>query len=97
MQANHKLAALLAGHAVVEATGASGVLALVLDDGSALHVKTTTSDPGPLPSPAVSGVRQAGTSFSLDFTDGSSWPLELADPASSVMLRGPQHEFLYSD
>jgi hypothetical protein len=35
----------------------------------------------------VSGVRQDGPTLNLDFADGSTLQIQLADPASSVMLR----------
>jgi hypothetical protein len=38
----------------------------------------------------VSGVRQDGSTLNLDFSDGSTLQIKVADPASSVMLRDKQ-------
>jgi hypothetical protein len=46
---------------------------------------------------AVTGVRQDGPTLNLDFSDGSTLQIKLADPASSVMLRNKQGKMEYAD
>jgi hypothetical protein len=45
----------------------------------------------------VSGVRQEGEALYLDFSDGSTLQIKLADPASSVMLRDKAGKLEYAD
>jgi hypothetical protein len=45
----------------------------------------------------VSGVRQDGPALSIEFSDGSTLQIKLADPASSVMLRDRQGKLEYAD
>jgi hypothetical protein len=45
----------------------------------------------------VSGARQDGPALYLDFADGSTLQIKLADPASSVMLRDRQGKLEYAD
>jgi hypothetical protein len=46
---------------------------------------------------AVSTVRQDGAVLHLDFADGSTLQVKLADPASSVMLRDKDGKLEYAD
>jgi hypothetical protein len=46
---------------------------------------------------AVSGVRQDGAILHLDFADGSTIQVKLADPASSVMVRDKDGKLEYAD
>lgn len=46
---------------------------------------------------AVSAVRQDGAVLHLDFVDGSSMQVKLADPASSVMVRDKDGKLEYAD
>jgi hypothetical protein len=46
---------------------------------------------------AISGVRQDGSTLNLDFADGSTRQIKLADPASSVMLRDKAGKLEYAD
>jgi hypothetical protein len=46
---------------------------------------------------AISGVRQDGPTLNLDFADGSTLQIKLADAASSVMLRDKQGKMEYTD
>jgi hypothetical protein len=45
----------------------------------------------------ISGVRQEATALYLDFSDGSTLQVKLADPASSVMLRDKLGKMEYAD
>jgi hypothetical protein len=46
---------------------------------------------------AISAVRQEAAVLHLDFADGSSLQVKLADPASSVMLRDKDGKLEYAD
>jgi hypothetical protein len=46
---------------------------------------------------AVVGVRQDGAVLHLDFADGSTIQVKLADPASSVMVRDKDGKLEYAD
>jgi hypothetical protein len=46
---------------------------------------------------AVSAVRQEGPTLDIDFSDGSTLQIKLADPASSVMLRDKVGKLEYAD
>jgi hypothetical protein len=45
----------------------------------------------------ISGVRQDAAAIYLDFSDGSTLQIKLADPASSVILRDKVGKLEYAD
>jgi hypothetical protein len=45
----------------------------------------------------VSGVRQADDEIAIDFSDGSTLTIKLAEPTSSVMLRDKDKKMEYAD
>jgi hypothetical protein len=50
-----------------------------------------------LPAAGSSAVRQEGAVLHLDFADGSTMQVKLADPASSVMVRDKDDKLEYAD
>jgi hypothetical protein len=86
MPRNQKLTKAIAGRTVKVATTEPGSVLILFDDQSSLKIKTA----GPATIPAggkVKSVNEARAEFKIDFEDGSSATLCLADPGSSVAVR----------
>jgi hypothetical protein len=86
MPRNQKLTKLIAGRTVKAATVEPGGLSVLFDDQSNMKIKT----PGPAtipPGSKVKSVQETKAEFKIDFEDGSSVTLCLADPGSSVAVR----------
>ncbi len=103
MAANRKLTNLIRGRAVarVEAApdpaGGSGAR-VAFDDGSVMTVALQPAAPLPAGGGArVRGVRQAGTSLTLDLEGGSSLAFRTREPTSSVLLRDARGVLEYAD
>ena len=97
MAANHKLTGVLRGRKVTATETHAGMLLVHLDDGSTMTVRTGGPVPKPFPSGSVQGVRQQGTRLSLDFEDGTSVDIPLAEETSSVMVRDRGGAMEYAD
>jgi hypothetical protein len=86
MPRNQKLTKVIAGRRVKVATVEPGGVLVLFDDQSRMKIKTA----GPatiLPGGKVKCVHESRTEFKIDFEDGSSATLCLADPGSSVAVR----------
>ena len=96
MPANKKLTHLLAGRTVQSATPADGSFTLSLDDGSTLTIKTAPGSAASVPTGGkLLKAREDGTELDLDFADGSTVKLTLADPGNSLALRDKDHKVEY--
>lgn len=98
MAANKKLTPILAGRTVKSVERDEDGIRAIFTDGSTMKVKTS----GPVTAESlinrtVQKVRQAGTKLSLDFKDGSSAEIPLAEATSSVMLRDKENKLEYAD
>ncbi len=99
MAANKKLTGVIRGRTIKTASAGDGVLKITFDDNSAMKIKTGTATAAQeaLSGHIMKSVRQQGTTMNLDFTDGSSVPVTLAEATSSVMLRDGQGALEYAD
>ena len=96
MLANKKLTHLTAGRTIQSTTPTDGSLALTLDDGATLTIKTAAGTPNTVPTGAkLLKVREDGTELDLDFADGSTASLTLADPGNSLAMRDKNHKVEY--
>ncbi len=98
MASNQKLAPLLAGRTVQAVSQIDALATVSFTDGSSLMIKTG----GPLSqldlqARRVLNLRQSGTRMNLDFEDGSTAEIQLADATSSVLLRDGQGRMEYAD
>ena len=94
MQRNQKLTKVLAGRTIKAATVEPGDVLILFDDQSNMKIKTT--GPATIPSGAkVKSVHEAKAEFKIDFEDGSSATLCLADPGSSVAVRDKNNAVEY--
>jgi hypothetical protein len=86
MPRNQKLTKVITGRTIKVATTEPGSVLVLFDDQSKMKVKTagpTTIPPGR----KVKSVHEAKAEFKIEFEDGSSVTLPLADPGSSVAVR----------
>jgi hypothetical protein len=86
MPRNQKLTRVIAGRTVKVATVEPGGVLVLFDDQSKMKIKT----PGPAtipPGGKAKSVHEAKAELKIDFEDGSSATLHLADPGSSVAVR----------
>ena len=94
MPRNQKLSKVIAGRTVKLATvEPSGVLVL-FDDQSNMKIKTAGAATIP-PGGKVKSVHEAKAEFKIDFEDGSSATLCVADPGSSVAVRDKNNTVEY--
>jgi hypothetical protein len=94
MQRNQKLTKVIAGRTVEAATVEPGGVLVLFDDQSNMKIKTA----GPetiAPGGKVKSVHEAKAEFKIDFEDGSSATLNLADPGSSVAVRDKNNAVEY--
>lgn len=97
---NHKLGALLIGRTVRSLErDAGGDARLTTDDGTVVTVRLPhdATLPTIAGAPRVAGVWQRGTTLRLTTSDGDALDLVLAEATSSVLARGEDGAFLYSD
>jgi hypothetical protein len=86
MRRNQKLTKVIAGRTVKVAKVEPGAVLVLFDDQSNMKIKTA----GPAtisPGGKVKSVHEAKAEFKIDFEDGPSATLYLADPGSSVAVR----------
>ena len=94
MSRNQKLTKVIAGRTVHDAATEPGDVLVLFDDQSSMKIKT--AGPASLPQGRkVKSVHEAGPSSKIDFEDGSSTTLSLADPGSSVVVRGRNNAVEY--
>jgi hypothetical protein len=94
MPRNQKLTKVVAGRTVKVATVEAGGVLVVFDDQSKMKIKTAGSATIP-PGCKVKSVHEAKAEFKIDFEDGSSATLCLADPGSSVAVRDKNNAVEY--
>ena len=86
MSRNQKLTKVIAGRTIKAATTEPGGVLILLDDQSRMKIKTAapaTVSPGS----KIKSVLEAEAEFKIQFEDGSTAALRLADPGSSVAVR----------
>ncbi len=98
MAANKKLTPLLSGRMTHSVSQIDALATISFTDGSSLMIKTGS----PLreldyQNRRVQKVRQSGALMNLDFEDGSTAEIQLAEATSSVMLRNSQGVLEYAD
>jgi hypothetical protein len=94
MPRNQKLTKVIAGRTVNVATIEPGGVSVLFDDES--HMKIKTAGPATIPPGGkVKSVHEAKADFKIEFEDGSSTKLCLADPGSSVAVRDKNNAVEY--
>jgi hypothetical protein len=86
MPRNHKLTKVIAGRTVKTVTAEPGGVLVVFDDLSSMKIKTAGAA-ALSPGGKVKCVYETRTEFKIEFEEGSSATLQLADPGSSVAVR----------
>jgi hypothetical protein len=94
MARNQKLTKVIAGRTVKAATVEAGGLLVLFDDESRMKIKTAGPATVP-PGGKVKSVRESRAEFKIDFEDGSSATLCLADTGSSVAVRNKNNAVEY--
>jgi len=94
MPRNQKLTKVIAGRTVKAATVDPGAVLVVFDDQSKMKIKTTGPATIP-PGGKIKSVDEAKAEFKIEFEDGSSMTLYLADPGSSVAVRDKNNAVEY--
>jgi hypothetical protein len=86
MRRNQKLTKVIAGRTIMAVTIEPESVLILFDDQSSLKIKTTGAA-AVSPGSKVKSLYEAKAHFRIDFEDGSSATLSLADPGSSVAVR----------
>jgi hypothetical protein len=86
MPRNQKLTKVIAGRTVKVTTVEPGAVLVLFDDESRMKIKTAGPAAMP-PGGKVKSVHESKAEFKIEFEDGSSATLCLADPGSSVAVR----------
>jgi hypothetical protein len=95
MTRNQKLTRMIGGRAVERATAEPGKLVIKFDDQSTMQVKMAgIADIFP-PGGTVQAILEDGARFILQFEDGSTVTLQLADPGASVAVRDKDNAVEY--
>jgi hypothetical protein len=94
MPRNQKLTKVIAGRTVKAATVEPGAVLVAFDDQSNMKIKTAGPATIP-PGGKVKSVQEIKAEFKIDFEDGSSAILCLADPGSSVAVRDKNNAVEY--
>ena len=94
MPRNQKLTKVIVGRTIKTVTTEPGSVLVLFDDQSSMRIKTTGAAPVS-PGSKVKSVHEAKTEFKIDFEDGSSATLCLADPGSSVSVRDKNNALEY--
>ena len=94
MPRNQKLTKVIAGRTVKAATVEPGSVLVLFDDESRMKIKTAGPATIP-PGGKVKSVHETKAEFKIDFEDGSSATLCLADPDSSVAVRDKNNAVEY--
>ena len=95
MPRNHKLTAVVAGRCVQSATPELGRLVIVFDDQSTMTVKTAGIATAISTGTKVKAVLENGDQCTLQFEDGSSVTVNLANPGASVAVRDQSNAVEY--
>ena len=94
MPRNQKLTKVIAGRTIKAVTTEPGGVVVLFDDQSNMRIKTAgsaTASPGG----KVKSVHEAKAEFRIDFEDGPSATLSLANPGSSVAVRDKNNAVEY--
>ena len=94
MPRNQKLTKVIVGRTVKVATVEPGRVLVLFDDQSKMKIKTAGPATIP-PGGKVKAVQETKAEFKIDFEDGSSATLCLADPGSSVAVRDKNNPVEY--
>jgi hypothetical protein len=94
MPRNQKLTKVIAGRTVKAVTVEPGAVLVLFDDQSNMKIKTAGPARIP-PAGKVKSVHETKAEFKIDFEDGSSATLCLADPGSSVAVRDKNNAVEY--
>ena len=94
MPRNQKLTKVLVGRTIKTVTTEPGSVLVLFDDQSNMKIKTAGPATIP-PGGKVKSVHEAKAEFKIDFEDGSSTTLCLADPGSSVAVRDKENAVEY--
>jgi hypothetical protein len=94
MPRNQKLTKVIAGRKVQAATVEPGGVLVLFGDQSNMKIKTAGAAPVS-PGSKVKSVQESKAEFKIDFEDGSSATLCLADPGSSIAVRDKNNAVEY--
>ena len=94
MRRNQKLTKVIAGRIIKAVTTEPGSVLVVFDDQSSMKIKTTGAA-AVSPGSKVKSVHEAKADFRIEFEDGSSATLCLANPGSSVTVRDKDNAVEY--
>jgi hypothetical protein len=94
MPRNQKLTKVIAGRTVKAATVEPGGVLVLFDDESRMKIKTAGPATVP-PGGKVKCIHESMAEFKINFEDGSSATLSLADPGSSVAVRDKNNAVEY--
>ncbi len=97
MASNHKLTSILKGRRVKSTSNANDKMAIHFHDDSVMTIHTAGSSNVGMTGGTVKAVRQQGTDFNLDFEEGSTLTMTLAEATSSVMVRNKDEDLEYTD
>jgi hypothetical protein len=86
MLKNQKLTKVIAGRTVVAATAESGGVLVLFDDQSSMKLKTAGAA-AVSPGGKVKCAYETRAEFRIEFEDGSTATVQLADPGASVAVR----------
>jgi coenzyme F420-reducing hydrogenase alpha subunit len=86
MPRNQKLTKVIAGRTIKAATTEPGGVLILLDDQSRMKIRTA-APAAVSPGGKVKSVQEAETELKIEFEDGSTATVQLADPGSSVAVR----------
>jgi hypothetical protein len=94
MRRNQKLTKVIAGRTIKAVTTEPGSVLVLFDDQSNMKVKITGPATIP-PGGKIKSVHEAKADFKIEFEDGSSATLSLANPGSSVAVRDKNNAVEY--
>jgi hypothetical protein len=94
MPRNQKLTKVIADRTIKAATVEPGGVLVLFDDQSTMNIKTAGSATIP-PGGKVKSIHEARAEFKIEFEDGSSAILYLADPGSSIAVRDKNNAVEY--
>ena len=94
MTRNQKLTKVIAGRRVNAVTPAPGGVLILFEDQSSMRIKTASAA-AVSPDRTVKCVYETRDEFKIEFEDGLSATLQLADPGSSVAVRDKNNAVEY--
>ena len=94
MPRNQKLTKVIAGRTIKTVTTEPGSVLVLFDDQSNMKVKIARPATIP-PGGKIKSIHEAKADFKIEFEDGSSATLSLANPGSSVAVRDKNNAVEY--